>query len=372
MQPDIINLREAFQREFMRGGQIYWVVPKIRHLYENREMINKIMPNIRVCVAHGQLPVRELERVMQGFAEHEYDVLLATNIIESGIDIPTANTMIIAHPQYFGLSQLYQLRGRIGRSAARGYCYILAPNFENMPENAKRRLEVIKSLNKLGSGFNLASYDMDIRGAGNLLGEEQSGHIREVGIELYQNMLEDAVRKLRSVKKDATDGQKNGEIAEVAASDEDILETYSPQININLEVLIPNDYIENVVDRLDVYKRLARAKNSTEVDEMAAEMKDRFGKNLSESAQNLLELTKIKIACRTYNIQKIEVGDKAIVFSFRNNLAKNVENLIAKASQNPMLIKLRPDNKLQYNRDIMNDESPCSRLQLIMDFMFKN
>lgn len=372
--PDAISIREAASREVMRGGQIYWVVPKIRNIAENLRLIEKIMPNLKIAVAHGQLPMRTLETVMKDFAAKKYDLLLATNIIESGIDISSANTMFIATPAHFGLSQLYQLRGRIGRGSQRGYCYILASNFESMTENAKRRIEVIKSLESLGSGFNLASYDMDIRGAGNILGEEQSGHIREVGIELYQNMLEDAVRKLRAASLNPPAAKKEeSQVVEKEAKEEPeitIEERFSPQIKLEIEVLIPSEYITNVGDRLDVYKRLSLAENDEEISEITLELADRFGRKLPDSARNLIELAKLKNLCRAHNIEKVDVGERAIVFSFRNSAPKNIEALIAKAAENPMLVKIRPDSKLQYNR-VLEVGNETTHLRKIIEFMFK-
>ena len=241
MPTDPVVLREALMREHYRGGQSFYVCPRISDQAKLREDLQKLVPELKIGVANGQMPARDLEQVMTDFYDRKVDILLATNIIESGLDIPTANTLIIHRADQFGLAQLYQLRGRIGRAKVRGYAYFTVPASRTLAETAERRLQVIQSLDGLGAGFQLASHDLDIRGAGNLLGEEQSGQIREVGFELYNHMLEEAVQQLRA----------KGAQAEAESTD------WTPQITIDAAALMPESYIGDLDLRLSMYRRLA-------------------------------------------------------------------------------------------------------------------
>ncbi|TMK35430.1 MAG: transcription-repair coupling factor, partial [Alphaproteobacteria bacterium] len=257
---DPVVVREAILRERDRGGQIFYVAPRISDLDEVRQELRNVVPEIRVGMAHGRMPASELENVMTAFDERAFDVLLSTNIIESGLDIPTANTLIVHRADMFGLAQLYQLRGRIGRSKLRAYAYLTLPEKKKLAATAQRRLDVMQTLDTLGAGFQLASHDLDIRGAGNLLGDEQSGHIREVGIELYQHMLEEAVAAARS-----------------AGGDDTAPEEWTPQITIGMPVLIPETYVADLGVRLGLYRRIAQLASRRERDAFAAELIDRFG-----------------------------------------------------------------------------------------------
>src|SRR3546814_889717 len=257
---DPVIVREAILREHYRGGQTFYVCPRVADLAELQERLAKLVPEVKLAVAHGQLASTQLEAVMTDFYDRKYDVLLSTNIVESGLDIPTANTMILHRADMFGLAQLYQLRGRIGRSKLRGYAYFTLPPGRILSTAAEKRLHVMQTLDSLGAGFQLASHDLDIRGAGNLLGEEQSGHIREVGIELYQQMLEEAVMTARA----------GGAAAEAA-------EGFTPQINIGMPVLIPDRYVADLNLRLGLYRRLSNLVDRAEIDAFAAELVDRFG-----------------------------------------------------------------------------------------------
>ncbi len=256
---DPVVLREAIQRERHRGGQIFYVVPRIADLDEVRTALRDMAPDLKVAIAHGKLAPNALEDVMAAFDRHDYDLLLSTDIIESGLDIPTANTLIVHRADMFGLAQLYQLRGRIGRSKQRAYAYFTLPPGKMLTEAAQRRLEVMQTLDQLGAGFILASHDLDIRGAGNLLGQEQSGHIREVGIELYQHMLEEAVAAARS------------------GTGEPSAEDWTPQITLGTPVLIPEAYVGDLNLRLGLYRRIAQLVDRREIDAFAAELVDRFG-----------------------------------------------------------------------------------------------
>ena len=245
---DPIVVREALLRERYRGGQAFYVSPRIEDLAEVKAYLDQNVPEARVAVAHGQMPPTTLEDIMSAFYDGKYDVLLSTTIIESGLDIPTANTLIVHRADMFGLSQLYQLRGRVGRSKTRAYALFTLPANKRITAQAERRLKVMQSLDTLGAGFQLASHDLDIRGAGNLLGEEQSGHIKEVGFELYQQMLEEAVMSMKAG------------IAEAAA------DRWSPQITIGMPVLIPEEYVADLSVRLGLYRRLAEIDEDREID----------------------------------------------------------------------------------------------------------
>jgi transcription-repair coupling factor (superfamily II helicase) len=297
-----------------------------------RERLRDIVPEVKYAVAHGRMAASELEDVMTAFDERAFDLLLSTNIIESGLDIPSANTMIVHRADMFGLAQLYQLRGRIGRGKIRAYAYLTLPEKKKLAPTAQRRLEVMQTLDTLGAGFQLASHDLDIRGAGNLLGDEQSGHIREVGIELYQHLLEEAVAAAR------TDG------GEETARDE-----WSPQITVGTPVLIPENYVPDLGVRLGLYRRLAGLADRREIDAFAAELIDRFGA-LPPEVDNLLEIMTIKRYCREAGIEKLEAGPKGAVVSLRDNRFANPAGLVDLIQRNAGTLKLRPDQKLVYLR----------------------
>jgi transcription-repair coupling factor (superfamily II helicase) len=332
---DGVVLREAIQRERFRGGQIFCVVPRIEDLGRMAERLAEMVPEARVAQAHGRLPPTELERVMTEFGEGRFDILLATNIVESGLDMPAVNTLIIHRADMFGLAQLYQLRGRVGRGKQRGYAYLTWPDGHRLAATALKRLEVMQTLDNLGAGFTLASHDLDIRGAGNLLGEEQSGQIREVGIELYQQMLEDAVADLR-----AGQGKRDG-----ASRD------WTPQINLGLPVLIPEAYVAELPVRLGLYRRIGALESGPEVEAMAAELTDRFGP-LPAEVENLLQVVAIKALCREAGVEKLDGGPKGIVAGFRANRFANPGGLVAWVTGQKGLVKLRPDHKLALVREL--------------------
>ena len=327
---DPVIARETLLREHYRGGQSFFVAPRIKDLEEVARFLDEEMPELKYKVAHGQLASGELEDIMTAFYEGRFDVLVSTTIIESGLDIPTANTILIHHADRFGLSQLYQLRGRVGRSKQRAYAYLTTSPRKKMTDNAERRLKVMQSLDTLGAGFTLASHDLDIRGAGNLLGEEQSGHVREVGVELYQHMLEEAVAELR-------DGGVSDEV-------------WSPQINIGASVLIPETYVADLDVRMALYRRLGGLESSEELDGFAAELIDRFGP-LPTEADQLLQIVGIKMICRRAGIAKIDAGPKGAVISFRKDEFANPVGLIEFISQSAHDMKIRPDQKVVYQQN---------------------
>ena len=329
---DPLVLREALLRERYRGGQSFYVCPRVSDLSGAQEYFAEHVPELKVATAHGQMASSQLEDIMTAFYEGKYDVLLSTTIIESGIDIPTANTLIVHRADMFGLAQLYQLRGRVGRSKIRAYALFTLPARKKLTDAAQKRLKVLQSLDTLGAGFSLASHDLDIRGAGNLLGDEQSGHIREVGFELYQDMLEEAVAGLRAGDDDADEGQ------------------WSPQINIGTSVLIPENYVTDLQLRLGLYRRLSTLENSDEIESFAAELIDRFG-SFPEEVDHLLKIVAIKGLCRSAGIQSIDAGPKGVVVKFRNDQFKNPAGLVDFINDQGRNAKLRPDHKLVLIRD---------------------
>ena len=334
MPIDHMVIRDALLREHYRGGQSFYVVPRVSDLQKIKDMLQEIVPELKAIEAHGQLNATELEDRMTAFYDGQYDILLATNIIESGIDIARANTMIVHRADMFGLAQLYQIRGRIGRSKVRAYAYLtFQPNVILNP-NAQKRLEVMETLDTLGSGFQLASHDMDIRGAGNLLGDAQSGHIREIGVELYQQMLEEAVAAAKAGVTDV----------------EEVQEEWSPQINIGASMLIPESYVEDLAVRMSLYRRLNDLDERDEIDGFAAELIDRFG-DLPEEVENLLEILEIKQLCKLSNIATIDAGPKGASLGFYNNTPPNVEGLMQWIARKAGTVKIRPDQKLSIARE---------------------
>jgi transcription-repair coupling factor (superfamily II helicase) len=332
---DPVVLREAIQRERFRGGQVFCVVPRIEDMAKVAERLAEIVPEARVVQAHGRLSPTELERVMTEFGDGKHDILLSTNIVESGLDMPAVNTLLIHRADMFGLAQLYQLRGRVGRGKLRGYAYLTWPQSHRLSAAAEKRLEVMQTLDNLGAGFTLASHDLDIRGAGNLLGEEQSGQIREVGIELYQQMLEEAVADIRA-------GQGRGEDSE---------RDWTPQINLGLPVLIPEGYVADLPVRLGLYRRIGALASDSETDAMGAELADRFGP-VPPEVENLLQVVAIKRLCREAGVEKLDAGPKGIVLSFRGNRFANPAGLVTWVQARKDQVKLRPDHKLALLREM--------------------
>lgn len=331
-EEDTVTLREALLREKYRGGQAFFVAPRIQDLDKLERFLTEHVPEISFIVAHGQMASGELEDIMTAFYEGKYDVLLSTTIVESGLDIPRANTLIIHRADMFGLAQLYQLRGRVGRSKLRAYAYFTTPRDKIITETADRRLKVLQSLDSLGAGFQLASHDLDMRGSGNLLGDQQSGHVREVGVELYQSMLEDAVNAL-----------KTG-----AGEDGDVADDWSPQINIGAAVLIPETYVEDLGIRLSLYRRLSEVSTAQDREAFAAELIDRFGP-LPEETRQLLEVTAIKVQCKALGISKLDAGDKGAVLAFREDTVLDPSRLLEIVRSRPSMLRIRPDSKLVHS-----------------------
>jgi transcription-repair coupling factor (superfamily II helicase) len=333
MAYDSLTVREAIVREYRRGGQIFCVSPRLEDLQKWGEQLKKLVPEMRMAVAHGQMSATQLEDVMNAFYDRAYDVLLSTNIIESGIDIATANTLIVHRADLFGLAQLYQLRGRVGRGKVQGYAYLTLPEGKTISAGATKRLEVMQTLDNLGAGFNIASYDMDIRGTGNLVGEEQSGHIREVGVELYQHLLQEMILVVRSEQELGT------------MPDQD----WTPQINLGASVLIPEVYVTDLNLRLGLYRRIAGLENRDQIDVFATEMIDRFG-SLPAEVSNLFGLIEIKGLCRQAGIEKLDIGPRGALVSFKADKAPDINKLMAFIHTQKGTAKLRPDQKVIFVR----------------------
>ena len=306
----------------------------------------KIDPSYRIAVAHGQMPARDLETVMDDFAAHKYDILLSTNIIESGIDLPTVNTLFVHRADHFGLSQLYQLRGRIGRGKLRAYAYLTLPTDRILTKNATKRLEVMQTLDSLGAGFQIASHDMDIRGAGNLLGQEQSGHVKEVGVELYQHLLEEAVETAHKKKEQQQGADKNESYEDTS---------WSPVLNLGVAVMIPDSYVSDLSIRMDLYRRLAHFSSQEEIDDMSRELIDRFGAYPQE-VENVLKIIGLKQIAKRAGIAKIDVGAKGVVLKFHKNQVKNPEALLVYIQNQRGLAKLRPDHSVFFSKSWTNLE----------------
>ena len=344
---DTVTLREALLREHYRGGQSFFVVPRISDLPEIEAFIEEQVPEINHVVAHGQMPAGELDERMNAFYDGKFGILVATTIVESGLDIPTANTIIIHRADMFGLSQLYQIRGRVGRSKTRAYAYLTTKPRQKLTHAAIKRLRVLGSLDSLGAGFMLASQDLDIRGAGNILGEEQSGNVREVGYELYQEMLEDAIAKIKS-------GQMEG------LTDEG---SWSPQINLGVPVLIPETYVQDLDVRLGLYRRLSALAKKIELEAFAAELIDRFGK-LPTEVDMLLRVVRIKGMCRAAGIAKLDSGPKGAVIQFYQDKFISPSGLAQYLLDSRGTAKIK-DNKLIVLRDWTNDDKKVKGAYII-------
>ena len=324
---DALIVREALLRERYRGGQSFYVVPRIEDLDECAAFLRQNVPEAKFVIAHGQLAPTELEDKIGAFYEGKYDILLSTSIVESGLDIPRANTLIVHRADMFGLAQLYQLRGRVGRSKTRAYALFTTPAGKALTSQAEKRLQALQSLDTLGAGFQLASHDLDLRGAGNLLGDEQSGHIKEVGYELYQQMVQDAVERLK------------------AGVDEPAQDMWSPTISLGSPVTIPEDYIPDLTMRLSLYRRLSSLEDEAEIDAMGAEIVDRFGPPPAE-VDLLLKLVRIKALCRRAYVEKLDAGAKGMTLAFRDNSFANPTGLVKWVASQGSLARVRPDMRI--------------------------
>ena len=349
---DPVILREALRRERYRGGQSFYVVPRIADLDEVSEFLREHVPELRVGRAHGQMPPSEIERIMTAFYDGEFDILLSTAIVESGLDVPNANTMIVHRADMFGLAQLYQLRGRVGRSKTRAYAYFTTPPGKRLTDTAQKRLKVLQSLDTLGAGFSLASHDLDLRGGGNLLGEEQSGHIKEVGFELYQSMLEETITALKG----GQDGQTQ--------------DHWSPQISIGTTTLIPESYVADLQSRLGLYRRLSTLETRAQIDEFGEELVDRFGP-LPTEVKGLLDVMEIKGFCRAADIAQVDAGPKGAAFRFRNDTFANPEGLIRYIGRQGSSAKIQPDHKMVFTADWEKDSARMEGVRSVVQELAK-
>lgn len=333
---DRVMIKEAIYREKFRGGQTFFVCPRVSDIPEMEKILHDLVPDIKVAVAHGQMPAKQLEEIVGDFADGKYDILLSTTIIESGIDMPKVNTMVIYRADMFGLAQLYQLRGRIGRSKVRGYCYYTVPPKKKLNAVAEKRLSILQALDTLGAGFSLASHDMDIRGSGNVLGTEQSGHIKDVGMALYQHLLEEEIAR-----------QRAGQMAEKTVGNTE----WAPQIITGIPLMIPESYVKDLGVRLGLYRRIGALKNAEELADMREELIDRFGA-LPPEVENLLQTIEIKQLCYQANVAKIEAGSKGILLAFHNDTFAAADKLIDLVARSFGVLKIRPDQRLFVDREL--------------------
>jgi transcription-repair coupling factor (superfamily II helicase) len=334
---DGVVLREALLREHYRGGQSFFVVPRVADLPNMEEWLREQVPEVKFVTAHGQMSAGQVEERMSAFYDRKYDVLLSTTIVESGLDIPTANTLIVYRSDRFGLAQLYQLRGRVGRAKTRAYAYLTMPQDRSITEAAQKRLQVLADLDSLGAGFQLASHDLDIRGAGNLLGDEQSGHIREVGFELYQSMLEDAIVELKA--------------GGVPQRDE-----FTPQISVDAPIMIPEAYVPDLDLRMGLYRRLGELEDRAAIDAFAAELIDRFG-SLPEETANLMKIVEVKLNLKQAMVAKLDIGAKGAVITFADGGFPDLAGLLGYIERLKGSGKLRPDSKMTVSRDWPNADA---------------
>jgi transcription-repair coupling factor (superfamily II helicase) len=346
-------VREAVMRELKRGGQVYFLHNEVETIENRRQALAELLPEARIAVAHGQMPERELERVMREFTGQRFNVLLCSTIIETGIDVPTANTIIISRADKFGLAQLHQLRGRVGRSHHQAYAYLLVPDVEGLTKQAQQRLTAIQEMEELGSGFYLAMHDLEIRGAGEVLGDSQSGNMMEVGFQLYNDMLSEAVRAL-----------KNGQEPDLLGPNSAVFGGGSTEINLHAPALLPDAYCGDVHVRLNLYKRLASADKAEQLDALLEEITDRFGK-LPPQGQTLFDGHRLRIQAKPYGVAKIDANPKVMNISFRPNPPVDAMKIIELVQKNRS-IKLVGNDKLRIDREIAE---PRDRAQYVRDVL---
>ena len=349
---DEVLVREALLRERYRGGQAFVVCPRIEDLEDVASFLRQHVPEAKFIMAHGQMAASELEERMSHFYEGRYDVLLSTSIVESGLDIPRANTLIVWRADMFGLGALYQLRGRVGRSKTRAYALFTVPANKPPTPQAEKRLKVLQQLDTLGAGFELASHDLDQRGAGNLLGDEQSGHIKEVGYELYQQMLRDAIEALKAG--DVTVEQ----------------ETWSPAITVGVPVTMPEHYVPDLTLRISLYRRLSTLEDEDEIENFGAELIDRFGP-MPDEVRLLLKLVRIKALCRRAHVEKVDAGPKGVIVGFRDNSFANPAGLVRLVQNEGPRAKVRPDMRIAFLREFDRPEDRLEGTREILDALAK-
>jgi len=319
-------IKRGIRNELNRGGQVFFVHNFIHNIGMVYDHLAGLLPDVRIAVAHGRMEGKQLEKIMLDFIDKKYDILLSTNIIESGLDITNVNTIFINNSNRMGLADLYQLRGRVGRSTKQAYAYLLVPKDEALNKDATLRLKIIEELTDLGSGFHIANYDLEIRGAGNLLGKEQSGNINLIGFELYCNMLENAVNELKN---------------EEETKEEEVV----AEINIPIDAFIPDSYVEDPAHKLLVYKRLSKIRETSELIEMEEELKDRYGE-MPEPLRNLLKIISFKIFLTGLKIRKLEYSAKRIIIQATEETPFNMKRMLGLVQEGRHGLKLLPDNKI--------------------------
>lgn len=349
---DHVIIKEALQREKFREGQSFFVCPRISDLPKLKEVIHDLLPDLKVIEAHGQMPGKILEEIMADFVQKKYDVLLTTSIIESGLDLPSVNTIIVYRADLFGLAALYQMRGRVGRGKTKAYAYFTTPSQKEMGMTVQKRLSVLQGLDTLGAGFTLASHDLDIRGAGNLLGDKQSGHIKEVGISLYQKMLAEAVQE--TMNQEVDNKEENKEVKEL-----------SPQVLLGVDVLIPESYISDIDVRMQLYRRLGELETTEDIFNFEKELIDRFG-NFPKEVKNLCKTVIIKQLAKKAGIERVEIGPLGGIITFYKNEFKNPQNLINFVIRHFTLLKIRPDQKITILEKISNPEERIEKIEKIL------
>ena len=342
------NIIEAIKNEINRDGQVYYVCPRISDLKDIENFLEEKLPGVKFKIAHGQMTPKDLKRTMVEFYNNEFQILLCTTIVESGLDLRKTNTMIVHNADRFGLSQLYQLRGRIGRSDIEAYCYYSVHDINGITENSLKRLKILKKFSTRGSSFNLASHDLDMRGSGNIIGGEQSGHVKEVGLELYHRLLKDKINELRTDNKN-------------------IDNEWSPQLNLGLSVLIPESYIPNLNTRLYFYRKLAYLQSVEDLKLAKLEMFERFGE-LPKEVSHLIEITELRVLCKLLSIEKFDLGNRGLIIKFRDNKFDKIDQLIDFIQKGQYNIKLRTDQTLVYNFNIKNKNE---RIEKAFNFVKK-
>ena len=359
MPYDSVIVKEAVMREYNRSGKVFFVVPRVRDIEEMEPRLKNLLPDLKITHAHGQMSAIELDKIMNDFIDGKIDVLLSTTIIESGIDISTANTMIIYKAEMFGLSQLYQLRGRVGRGKIRGYCYFMLDNRHKIKDESRKKLEVMQNLDALGVGFSVASHDMDIRGSGNLLGDEQSGHVKETGVELYQQMLVETIEQIKN----------NPEFQQQDLDDFDKNIT----IKLAISLLIPADYMPDLSLRMSFYKKISYLKNDLDRENLINEMTDRFGKIPAE-IHNLFAIALLKNFCQKLGVESLEINNEGLLIGFKNNIFKGAEHLMQLIFNSKNQIKLAKDHKVLFVKKFTDDLSKinyCNEILTVLQKIYK-
>ena len=352
---DDLVVREAILREVLRGGQVYYLYNDVENINKAAERLAALVPEARVGIGHGQMRERELERVMNDFHHQRFNVLVCTTIIETGIDIPSANTIIIERADHFGLAQLHQLRGRVGRSHHQAYAWLLTPHPKAMTTDAKKRLEAIASLEDLGAGFALATHDLEIRGAGELLGDEQSGQMETLGFTLYMELLENAVESLKAGREPSLED----------------LTSQQTDVELRMPALLPEEFIPDVNTRLSFYKRIASAETDAELQELKVELIDRFGL-LPDAARNLLDVALLRQQARSLGIRKIEASDKGGYIEFADNNPVDPGWLISLLQSDPQHWKLEGPVRLRFIRDLQERKLRMNWVTELLDEMQKH